>query len=887
MTEIYTSLEVVNKSNRRAHIRLCPGGEVEKVREDIEQAKRQRRARTWKVGVGVEVGGFGGRAEVENETEDEDEEDDKKRLEINYRYFERANNWHMLGAGKDLTLYSIASSYLSIIIEDMYTPYILQPMLIHPWKLPDGIVLCRGNPPFKKQLQNRIDDENQGEPPFSLENVGTIPPLVLTAFKGPDSFDLGLREKTTPQIGKPIAKKELWRKAHDDLTMKKTETFRLISLAFPNKTLAVKPASIDQRRRPKLILETPALEKDSVDRAEYQQWTQVDRQELVISPAKKAGLCSICTFCCCACCKHCIEAAGAKDDDLVFSPKGQSENNFVYGNPKMYECVGLPGHFLAANGKSVEIQQFDQGSAPRRTLIWRAMGEERRTSITSPVQNLLPLRGAPPSLPGIVDVDEALPPSVLAPAAPSSGQTAQTATEEITIFDASAEQNMEVLARLIEQKGAKCLEEVDSDGCTALHCATLNGKAEAAKKIIEGGRTALIKMATKSYPPPIHVAASKGDVELVGTFLDAGLAAGGNDLFTLPDKFGNTIASEAAEEGHLEVLKEIVARQKDPKVFILSLKDKRGRTPLHLAVREGHNEVSKHLLELGGPAFLDKATNNGDTPFIVAADSGNLPMVRLMYSTMPKERRKELLDQTNNGGWKAVHRASRKGHTVVINELLKAGGAAILRDRTKNDETPFILAAAGGSVAVMELIYKYDGKPLLEERTKSQWTALHCAANNGHATAVRKLLNWGGVSLLEQRTDGQFTPFLSADQAGRKSLLEEHNKLLDWGGLPLLESFTDGGYTAFLTAAGGGHVKVMRTIYERVPEDRRQGLLEQQGKGGRTALHCASANGHLEAVRQLLQWDKAALARKNDKGETPYEVAKNKDIREAMDRYRT
>mmetsp|Transcript_462 Transcript_462/g.1009 ORF Transcript_462/g.1009 Transcript_462/m.1009 type:complete len:80 (-) Transcript_462:202-441(-) len=79
----------------------------------------------------------------------------------------------------------------------------------------------------------------------------------------------------------------------------------------------------------------------------------------------------------------------------------------------------------------------------------------------------------------------------------------------------------------------------------------------------------------------------------------------------------------------------------------------------------------------------------------------------------------------------------------------------------------------------------------------------------------------------------------------------------------------------------------MRTIYERVPEDRRQGLLEQQGKGGRTALHCASANGHLEAVRQLLQWDKAALARKNDKGETPYEVAKNKDIREAMDRYRT
>ena len=81
------------------------------------------------------------------------------------------------------------------------------------------------------------------------------------------------------------------------------------------------------------------------------------------------------------------------------------------------------------------------------------------------------------------------------------------------------------------------------------------------------------------------------------------------------DKNGHTPLMEAAKEGDLEGVKDLLRRGAD-----LELKSPKGKTALHYAAANGHAQVVSELLRSG--AEIDARDNEWHTPLMLAAIYG-------------------------------------------------------------------------------------------------------------------------------------------------------------------------------------------------------------------------------------------------------------------------
>lgn len=86
---------------------------------------------------------------------------------------------------------------------------------------------------------------------------------------------------------------------------------------------------------------------------------------------------------------------------------------------------------------------------------------------------------------------------------------------------------------------------------------------------------------------------------------------------------GDTALTEAAEEGHLGVVRWLLDQGARP-----NLGDEEGETALHEAAEEGHLEVVTLLLDRG--ANLDQSDLEGRTPLMLAAGEGHADVVALL-----------------------------------------------------------------------------------------------------------------------------------------------------------------------------------------------------------------------------------------------------------------
>ncbi|KAI6178255.1 Variant SH3 domain-containing protein [Aphelenchoides besseyi] len=122
---------------------------------------------------------------------------------------------------------------------------------------------------------------------------------------------------------------------------------------------------------------------------------------------------------------------------------------------------------------------------------------------------------------------------------------------------------------------------------------------------------------------PMHEAAKRGNVDLVGECLKNGISV--NSL----DKSGSTALYWAALNGHTEEIKELL---KQPNITI-SPQNKLGDTPLHAASRKGHLDCVKILIDRGACVFI--ANRDGQKPIHLAQNPDIAALLKLTMDKLP------------------------------------------------------------------------------------------------------------------------------------------------------------------------------------------------------------------------------------------------------------
>lgn len=172
--------------------------------------------------------------------------------------------------------------------------------------------------------------------------------------------------------------------------------------------------------------------------------------------------------------------------------------------------------------------------------------------------------------------------------------------------------------------------------------------------------------------------------------------------------------------------------------------DTAGHTPLSRACQAGHLGVVQFLV--GNKADLQKAANNGASPFMMACQiSGCIKTVKhlLEQAALGDNHNWFNINHVNEDGKTPLYLASSNGHTSIVRFLLDHG-ADIHKASTGDNGgwTAFHAACEGGHVEVVKLLREF-GVEMNQPHQSSGTTGFYLACSKGRLDVVKYLFEQG------------------------------------------------------------------------------------------------------------------------------------------------
>lgn len=378
-----------------------------------------------------------------------------------------------------------------------------------------------------------------------------------------------------------------------------------------------------------------------------------------------------------------------------------------------------------------------------------------------------------------------------------------------TLVSAAAKGNVAILARLLE-KGDVAVNELDSNGRSALSTAAENGHLQSIELLISRGS---------------HVDGR--------------------------DATGETALWWASWNGHTQVVKRLLELKASTEVC-----DSDKQSPLCAAAQRGHDLTVSILVGCGGD--VNSVTVYGKTPLMFATIAGNLQMVQLLVDNGAEV-------EYSHRGTTAVSLADatdRKDIADFLRSAIETSMSAESGDSRQSEhaETPLsaalVEAAELGQAAEILRLIKAGADP---NGKSSGETPLVSAAHAGHTKAVEVLLNSGAKV---DWADGDDVTALECAAVSEHldiiRVLYEHNANLD--------RLDNEKRTAISYAAEQGKEKAVRLLLDLGAR------ADTQDEWFRTPLWFAAENGHMEVVSALLE-NRSNIECIDDQGRTPLIMA--------------
>uniref|UniRef100_A0A8C3AFW6 Kinase D interacting substrate 220 n=1 Tax=Cyclopterus lumpus TaxID=8103 RepID=A0A8C3AFW6_CYCLU len=294
----------------------------------------------------------------------------------------------------------------------------------------------------------------------------------------------------------------------------------------------------------------------------------------------------------------------------------------------------------------------------------------------------------------------------------------------------------------------------------------------------------------------------------------------------------------AAIKAHLDKFKDVDSRSDN------------GQTPLMVAAEQGHLEIVQELIRRGSNVNLDDV--DCWTALISAAKEGQIEVVReLLENNANLEHRDMvrtwkvtatsfLIKFIMSGGLKCyvypIIWASGRGHAEIVHLLLQHGAKVNCSD--KYGTTPLIWAARKGHFdSVMHLLA--NGADVDQEGANSM-TALIVGVKGGFTEVVKELLKRNPTVNMTDK-DGN-TALAIAAKEGHTEIVQD---LLDAG--TYVNILDRSGETMLIGAVRGGHVEIVRALLNKYAD------IDVRGQDGKTALYWAVEKGNATMVRDILQ----------------------------------
>ncbi|PGH17795.1 hypothetical protein AJ79_00936 [Helicocarpus griseus UAMH5409] len=283
-------------------------------------------------------------------------------------------------------------------------------------------------------------------------------------------------------------------------------------------------------------------------------------------------------------------------------------------------------------------------------------------------------------------------------------------------------QSVEVVDSLIDLGADK--NAPSSTGETPI-LAALRGRREAdaeaiAEYLYKAG--AKVHYKTTKGDTPLMIASERGYTSIVK---DICRGADAIDFNAQDDRYGQTALAWACENGHLDVVTELVRHPEiDPN---LSAFGYRGYTPLHFAVRSREKEILEVLLKELPAIDLTAKDYSGATPLAMAIELDEMGMVELLLSDsrVSQQSRDDLLQN-----------AMSRYDESIIQTLLKAGASPLVQDT--QGQNMLIISARRGQLEIFN-------KMLSIIQSEASWKEscvlmYHAAASHGHKSIIERLI---------------------------------------------------------------------------------------------------------------------------------------------------